>query len=326
MSLSRSEARRTDLDEWPRFHLPTGDRDSTTNLVAFFSLDENAVTWLHYLARALPFAAVLVAWRATPEQRRPTASRAIVAIGGMTLFSVPWLVRGNVATRLGDVGPLLAVSVAVVCHALARSAMERTGGDRVFRLVLLVVLLTGTALSVGTVGGVWQQLGTAGLTTSPDHVRLRTLMVSRELAALPDEYLTQPVDSESLRVSQYLHQCTAPSDRVVGMTYAPELMPIAGRLFGGGRLSIIPGYALDDRQQRVVMQRWEQQSVPLALVEFEDFYDPSSTEASILRDYLLAHYDEAGEMSLGTDRSLRVFVRRGVPVVSTRDDGLPCLR
>ena len=115
-------------------------------------------------------------------------------------------------------------------------------------------------------------------------------------------------------------------DRVIGMTYEPELMPIAGRLFGGGRLSVIPDYALHEHQQRRVVDRWKQQRVPLVLVEFEEFYDPSSTVAPLVHDYLLAEYEEAGQIIVGPDRSLRVFVKRGVPVVSRRDDGLPCLR
>jgi hypothetical protein len=326
LRLSVREADRTELNEWPRFHLPPRDGAFAGGLGAFFDLEENAVAWLYYVARVLPLAAVFVVWRAAPDSRRPVVSGAVIAISGMMAFSVPLLVRGNVAARLGDVGPLLAVGLAVVCHALATSAMRGAGGRRIVGLALLVPLVAATVLSVATVGIVWRQLGTSGLRLSLEDVRLRASKLSRELESLPQEALVQPAESEYQRVAQYLNQCTAPSDRVVGMTYEPQLLPLAGRLFGGGRLSIIPAYALDDRQQRAVVHRWERQDVPLALVEFTEFFDPASQVAPIVRDYLLANYEEAGQMSLGVDRPLHVFVRRGAHRVSTRDDGLPCLR
>ncbi len=334
LDLSRREARRTDLEQWPHFQRPTAP-----GVIAFFDVEQNGVAWLHYLARVLPWLVALTAWRGGRDRptvhgvaahgaavRGAAVQGAVMAIAGMAIVAVPLLVRGNVAVRLGDVGPLLAVVVAVACDGLAGRARQRVGIGRALRLALLVPLLVGTALSVRTVGVVPSQLGVSRLLRGPERVRVRTADVWRELGVLPGAFLTRPTDSPPLLVAQYLNQCTQPSDRVIGMTYEPELMPLAGRLFGGGRLSIIPDYALHEHQQRRVVDRWRRQRVPLVLVEFEEFYDPSSSVAPLVRDYLLAHYRAAGRIGLGPNRSLRVFVARDRPVVSRRGDGLPCLR
>lgn len=111
------------------------------------------------------------------------------------------------------------------------------------------------------------------------------------------------------------------------MTYQPELLPFAGRLFGAGRLSILPDYALDSRQEQSLVSRWRGQRVPLAFVEFEEFWSAGSTNALIVRAYLHERYADVSRMPVGSDRVLHVFAERArTPSGTFGPSGLPCFR
>ena len=111
------------------------------------------------------------------------------------------------------------------------------------------------------------------------------------------------------------------------MTYQPELLPFAGRLFGAGRLSILPDYALDSRQEQSLVSRWRGQSVPLAFVEFQEFWSPDSTSTPVVRAYLHERYADVASMPVGSDRVLHVFADRArTPVGTFGAKGLPCFR
>ena len=111
------------------------------------------------------------------------------------------------------------------------------------------------------------------------------------------------------------------------MTYQPELLPFAGRLFGAGRLSILPNYALDSRQEQSLVSRWRDQSVPLAFVEFREFWSSDSTKAPIIRAYLHERYADVGRMPVSGDRVLHVFAEHArTPSGTFGPAGLPCFR
>ena len=111
------------------------------------------------------------------------------------------------------------------------------------------------------------------------------------------------------------------------MTYQPELLPFAGRLFGAGRLSILPDYALDSRQEQSLVSRWRSQSVPLAFVEFEEFWSstapmpPSFARICTNAMRMWAACPSAGDRVCTCSRSARER-RRG----TFGPHGLPCFR
>jgi hypothetical protein len=327
IDLSRREARRTGLSAWPGFAFRS-ESGAWMSPRAFFDVEDNGVSWLYYLARALPLVVVLMVWKPDAGERRQPVRRAALAIAGMTAVSTPFLVRGNLAVRLGDLGPLTAVLLAVACHEAVRA---RDGGARRWRVLrgaALVPVLAGTAMSVWTVGVLHSQLRLGGLDDSWSAVRARTASVSDELAALPGAWLNDDGAAASgpVELARYLSRCTTAADRIVMMSYEPEVVPLAGRLFGAGRLSVIPGFGLDERRERSLVARWSRQRVPLALVEFSEFDDPTSQSVPLAREYLMANYTRAGAVSLGGDRTLRVYLhRRWTPVATFGRDRLPCL-
>ncbi len=326
VALSQDEAERTELAVWPRF-TRVDESGNVVGIMQFFSVEQNGTAWLYSLTRLLPFAAAVVVWVRRSESESAGARTAVLAIAAMTAFASPLLIRGNVPVRLGDIGPLFAVLAAWTSHDVARWRTGEPLAWRAGRSIAMLAMVGVTALSAASVGFVWNQLGTAGLRHGWGATVYQSQQLWASLSTLPSTAIDQPSPDGPLDISQYINRCTAPADRVVMMTYQPELLPFAGRLFGGGRLSVLPDYALDSRQEQSLVSRWRNQSVPLAFVEFEEFWSPDSTSAPIVRAYLHERYTDVGGMPVGGDRVLHVFAERArTPLGTFGPHGLPCFR
>jgi hypothetical protein len=296
-------------------------------VAAFFTVEQNGVSWLYYVMRLLPFAAAYAAWRARRETGREWLSAATLAFAAMAAFAVPFLVRGNVAVRLGDVGPFFSVLLAVVC---AEAVRRRAGGRlwiRTVSVVVVLVFLGVTAMSAATVGYVRTQMNTAGLSRSWADMRARTQQLSEALGALPEAAVGDPRPDNPLRISRYINQCTMPADRVVMMAYEPQTLPYAGRLFGAGRLSVIPKYILGPENEAELVSFWQREPAPLVLVEFDEFLATTGDEFPLIRRHLRDHYHQAGTIVVSSSKTLRVFASNDRAVVSAfGPEQLPCFR
>jgi hypothetical protein len=244
----------------------------------------------------------------------------------MSAFAVPFLIRGNVAVRLGDVGPLFSTLLAVVCgEAFRRRAGKRPWVRSAVVAMIMLVVLGATALSATTVGYVRTQLNTSGLTRSWADTRSRTNELSAALTALPDAALVE--GNTPFKIARYVNTCTQPSDRIVMMAYQPETLPYARRLFGAGRLSVIPKYILGPENEAELVGFWQRQSVPLVMVEFDEFLATTGRDFPDVRRYLREHYHEDGRIALSSDRVLHVFVANDrAPLSTFGDERLPCFR
>src|SRR6185369_15405590 len=153
----------------------------------------------------LPFAAAAMVWKAGIGTERPSVRAAALAIAGMSAFAVPFWLRGSVAVRLGDLGPLFSTLLAIVCSQTFRvSAGTRAWGRSVVAVIMLVVL-GATALSATTVGYVRTQLNTSGLARSWAATRERTDELSKALATLPDAALVE--GNTPFRIARYVNTC-----------------------------------------------------------------------------------------------------------------------
>jgi hypothetical protein len=180
-----------------------------------------------------------------------------------------------------------------------------------------------TAQSVWTVGNVRSELDTSGWSDSPGKIGSQAARRWDELGALPAAYWSGEPSSASLRAVQYLHQCTAPEDRVIVLSYQPELLPLADRRFGGGGFGLVPGLLFLYRNQASMIGRWRREPVPIVLMQTgpED-----ETEIPFILEYLRARYRNVGTIDLDGG-PVAVFADTGrTPVRTFGASNLPCFR
>ncbi len=323
VATSASEAERTEL-AWPSFSADDADGAPlpwTAALVA-----RNAESWLYYVMLATPLA-LLAGWRRVGARARaPWVAPAVLAIGVMFVVAHWFLLRGNLAARLGEVAPLWAVLAAIwLGAAVTRVAAERTGA-RPLRLVLAAIVVTATGISVGAIGEVAGQLRTAGMFRTEQTVWDQSVEVWQTLGGLPDAYWAKEDAAGALAVARYVNRCTDPDDHVLVHAYQPEVLGLADRRFAGGRLNYVADLLSDEAHQREIVDHLTRQRVDLALVEarYQQVYDQ---DFAIVQAYLREHYVPAGVIPRDAEGRFQVLVRRGARVLSRfGPDALPCFR
>ena len=282
----------------------------------FLSEERNAVQTLYYAAWVLPVVGFVIAIAA----REPGRRAIVVAWALLGLTVTPLFLRGNTGARFGDMTPVIAVLFATVLGYLfrpgiGRPAMIATG------LVITVPLLA-IGQSVWAVGGVMHDLDVSGWWHSPIAVMKQSVRRWQELGTLPRAYWTGTPESPSMAAVQYLHACTRATDRVLVISYQPELLPLAERRFAAGRSSVIPGLLTDDAHQRKMIEILNQESVPIVLVEpaEEHVY-----EIPILYRHLIERYVDSGPLPVNGNKVLHVYAeRQRTPSSQFGPQRLPC--
>jgi hypothetical protein len=322
------EAARTPL-AWPMFSL-TG----ASSAIDLLQRQENTEAWLYYTFWAIPLSAMVVAVvrrvRRGPAVERETA--ALVALCVLTLVAERFLLRSNLEARLGDVAPPVAVLGAVLLGAStslrlshSREELKTEAGLQTpvygwyfLRAALGMAITIVTIASIWALGSVPSNLRTGKLLEGPGTVVERASRISQELVALPAA-LRVSGPRDRMEASDYVHQCTRSSDRVLVVGYAPEVPVFAERQFAGGRAMFFWGFYRDEQYSRDTLSRLQAESVPIVLADVETQYD----RLPLIAEYLRSHYTEAGHvMTLG--RPLRVLVPRGATGRPFGPAGLPC--
>lgn len=319
---SRIEAARTDLARPTFTGVDAGGQPLTA--AGVLSAEQNAVSMLYYLHIALPL--IVLAIVLARRRWKDWAVPALIACCAAALFANELLLRGNVGARLGDVGPISAVLMATLMQTLFAS---RRGTSRIVYAVRLgvgVLLVTATCAAVWTVGSVRRELDTSGWSDSLEKLTLQAGRRWEDLAGMPAAFWSTPQESPTLRAAQYINRCTAPDDRVVVLAYQHELLALADRRFGAGRAAILPDILNDDGHERVMLERWRSQRVPIVLAASPDDYESDYRGPYALVDaYLQAHYEAVGTLDTDGGQVLQVLRdRRLTPARTFGDGNLPC--
>jgi hypothetical protein len=313
----RQESRRTSRIE--RGVVWTAEDGRRLTPESFLDAPQNAAWWLFYASAALPV--LVLAGAAVRKDDRARLWPAVAPSAVMALLVVPSFLRGNTAARVSDLAPLMAVLWAVALLVPFRATRWRA--PAIAFAAVTVIACAATAQSVWTVGNVRSELDTSGWSDSPGKIGSQAARRWDELGALPAAYWSGEPSSASLRAVQYLHQCTAPEDRVIVLSYQPELLPLADRRFGGGGFGLVPGLLFLYRNQASMIGRWRREAVPIVLMQTgpED-----ATEIPFVLEYLRARYREAGTIDLDGG-PVTVFADTGrTPVRTFGASGLPCFR
>ena len=314
-ALVADESNRTTF-RWPHF--------SSRGHEPFFSKEGNAIAWLYYISLLIPVLA-LVTLIGSPQVRGLDARQTralIVSLAVLALILERFFLRNNLGARFGDLGAPVAILAAWM------PARYRDAASPVRWLVrsvaAVVVIATGLALS--TTGSVAHELDTTGFSDSIRKLVGRVGVVTTELGAIPLRSDAAP-DPEP-NAAEYVRVCTRPDDRVLVVADAPEILAFTGRLFAGGQPTFRPGFYRLAHDQRLTLDRWRQQSVPIVLTDEEPTYAPNfGAQFYLIDEYLHAHYDLAGELPALASDPLRVFALRSrSPTSQYRSTGLPCFR
>jgi len=312
--IGQSEQRRTHL-RWPTF-------TPTSSVTAFVEDEKNAAAFLYYLCLSIPPLAVLALWWSPLPRDLDVQQRRALIIGLAVLAFLlnRYLLRGNLAARIGDLGAPIAVLVAWLATTVRES---RPIVKTVARTITALVLVTAT-LAISTIGSVWHELDTTGFRDSVKKIVRRVGAVSSQLRALPPAAGTVSPDGPT--VADYIHACTSASQRVLVVADAPEILAMAARSPAAGHMTFRPGFYTLDHDQRLMLERLRAQDVPVVVTDQEHNYRENfASQFTLIDDFIMKHYELVGELPALAGDPVRVFVRRGRPVASHYGStSLPC--
>jgi hypothetical protein len=311
-ALVAQEANRTTF-RWPQFVPGTGDAWS------YLSVQENAIAWLFDLSIVIPILALLTL-AGSPRAKDLDTRQTRVVIASLAVLALlldRFFLRNNFGARFGDLGAPIAILAAWV-PASVRDAAPWVRG-LVWTTAVLVLVPTMMALS--TTGSVWHELDTTGLSDSPKKIGRRLVAVTTDLSALPSRGVVPP-DAEPNAV-EYVRTCTAPTDRVLVVADAPEILAMAGRPFAGGHPTFRPGFYTLEQDQRQTLDRLARESVPVVLLDAQR-YSHFEAQFRLIDQYVMGAYERWGELPAPTAPVQVLTLRGRSPSGHYRETGLPC--
>jgi hypothetical protein len=300
LAISQSERNRTNLG-WPQLtpHASAGE---------FIADEKNAAAWLYYLCLSIPpLAIVALFWSRGPRELDARQRRAIVISLAVLAFMLNrYLLRGNLGARIGDLG----APVAILAAWLATSFREASVPMKVFGRTVTAVVLVSATLAISTIGSVWHELDTTGFRDSIKKTVTRVAAVSAQLGALPPP--AGRIGEDGPTVADYIHACTSPSQRVLVVADAPEILAMAARSFAAGQLTFRPGFYTLEHDQRLMLERLRTQDVPVVVTDQEQTYLVNfASQFTLIHEFIMTHYELVGELPALAGDPMRVFVRRG---------------
>ena len=313
--------------------------------------EPNAVPWLYYLFVSLPFVALLVMIVGRRRSGRvcsgvPFEAAKVLGVATVCAVSAGLLLREPLNARLPDVAAPVAVLAAwllarLLIPADAPARLERQpplarrglagvshlasrARPLALRWLVALGLVAVTWSSIAVVSQVerqWEQVGK--LDRGP---RVAFWQASRQLTGLwvspPSEDLA-PVP-RNLVLSRYIGACTRPSDRLFVTHFQPDIYYYAGRAFAGDQFFFYHQYRTASEDQQRFLARLRAQSVPIVLAKTRE-YGEIQNQFPLLHDHLIAHYQDAGALTLERDVQYRVLIDPRVPPTGTYEPlSLPC--
>ena len=316
LELTARESSRTAID-WPRFTAVDG------GVREFFADEKNATAWLYYLCLVIPVLALL-ALGLTFSATGPAGGQSRALILSLVLLTalLDWfLLRGNTATRFGDLGAPVAVVTAWL------TTTWRGASVWVKRLCWSVTtaLLVATVLAIDTTGSVWHELDTTGFRDSAGKVVNRLRTATAELSGLPGPSvgdLTMGIPD----VAEYIRACTKPGDRVLVFADAPEILALGVRTFAAGMPTFRSGFYTLPEDQELILRRLRSQIVPVALTDVDEVYRENyGSEFPLVDQAVMALYEPVGQLRAPAGEQMRILARRGLtPSSRYGTTELPC--
>jgi hypothetical protein len=275
------------------------------------------VALLYYISWLLPLAATLLlalGWRDMPTPVRSITAMAIV----VGLIMCREMLRDPLATRVRDVAAPLVLLLALL-PVLARVRATTTSRlDWRRRLVIAAVFIVTGAASAGA-GSFGANLRETGIPRGWTGIVERTAEIRTRYAS-PRERIG---DNPSGMI-EYVMACTAPSSRILAMTFVSQLFFYTNRGFAGGYDALQSRFYSSDRQATQILQRLSREDVPLVILDNESASSTMQTYPRVAA-YVTQHYREVGRFDAGQAKAYIILAENGrTPVRSFGDGHLPC--
>lgn len=278
---------------------------------------ENAAVALFYVVRLLPLAVFVVWWQRRRAGRGDADSAAVPLACVVTAVCAIGLMREAVGHRVLDVYGTVPILVAWL-GAVALSHRPSLGSAR----LAVAAGLAFVVLATGRVTATDEHIRNTQVLEGPAAVLRRAGTVAATTRQWP--WPLQWPANEDWRVARYVHDCTAPGDRLLVTWEAPEYYVFSRRAFAGGETLLWPPFRPPHTYEAGVVERLKTQSVPIVLheagrlAEFAEMYPR-------LIAYLEARYRRAGDRDFGPGHHVLVYVERGREVRGRdREFGWPC--
>jgi hypothetical protein len=304
IAFSRIEAARSYLERLP----------STTGLSGSI-----AAVWLFYLPFVAGAAALVRAGHLADEAARATAFASVA----MSLLVAAAFLRSPLSERLADVwGP---VPIVLACAAAPSTCVARWKRGAAGAAIVMLLVLTGWSVVVA--GNTPAMLREAGMAESPSGMVQRFAAVTRVLGTSPARArAAEDTRGGDPTAETYLSVCSAPSDRILALMFAPEIYYFTARGFAAGHVAFLGGYYSAPADQQLAIERWNRQSVPFALMFEAQEPEMASSFPYLVRE-LARRYVRVARIpdNEGGRGAMLVFAERSRQVVSTYEPlGAPC--
>ena len=289
-----------------------------------FPTPRDASGWIYYVFLLSPLMAVVALWLL--RTRAPDALK-VMSLAVLCLLLHQFMIRGSLDSRLPDVaGPtaVLLAWLARVSFEVSRrlsGAWAKTGRVAItVSMALLVVLMWA---SVTTYAGTsWVDVVTAGASRPGVFAD-----VTNRLSRRPIDYWTDKDSVGTRAATRYVAECLSPDDRLLLVTYAPEVFYVAERLFAGGINFFHAGAFSSPPEQATIVARLQRQSVPVVIVEDSEVAAFKENYSDV-ESYVASRYREAAVLGFGdSKRRFHVLVdKERNPVGTDSRWSLPCFQ
>jgi hypothetical protein len=245
---------------------------------------------------------------------------ALVAPAAMlAIITYQTLVRGSPDSRLGDVTPMTAILLGWMC---VRTWHVRGWPATLVKPAVTVVTILTVASAVAY-GQAIERLTAAGV-DGPTNLVRRVRDVGARYAARPLDVFA-PAGSMGLPgLSRWINECTGADDRVSVIGFEPQIFVIAERGFAGGIAFYDLGWGSGDRDQRLTVERWARQDVPIVLA-MESEWQSFSRDYPRIRAWIDERYEIERQSDFGGNKPVTVWAdRTRRPETMHPPMGLPC--
>jgi len=303
----RGEGRR--LVSWPV--VDTAQPLATDSLIAL----------LYYVFWAVPIVAIV--FLLVSSVRRTWDHHAALGVATilMALLVNYFFLRGNLPARFGDA----VVPIVLLVAWMAGLWSHARGGSGLVARATASALLVLMIAAFFPINSIASELRTDGF-NSVSGITGRFADVSALLRDQPPATWTVKPRDGSMAIARYLAECTAPDDRVLVAINADEIPYFATRRFAGGQGSFYSNLLKSDDDQRLVLQRLAEQSVPV-VVSHPNYHDEFAVNYPLVAQHIAAGYRDVGVIDYDEKPVLRVFVESArTPIRVDPVLGYPCFQ